>query len=187
MNVSLTVQEREFCRVAGDLRTEANKNKYNIGDYDPSRFNLTSRQSNRLGVFAEAVAFKYLGGNVLEHTLEEWAHYVPNDHPNYTELVKNQADLFGSVEVRRANAPHSPIPLRTKDRDHAQTIIQVYVPYKQPLRTKAVPHPAIMVPLHGTILGFAYVTDEGTTPEWASNKGTIVVPRRPMSEFKGLV
>lgn len=187
MNVSLTVEERAFCKAAGDARTDANKFRRDISDYDQSRFNLTGRQANRLGVFAEAVAFKYLGGNVLEHTLEEWAHYVPNDHPDYQDLVKNQADLFGSVEVRRANAPHSPIPLRAKDREHAKAIMQVYVPYKQPVKTKEDPYPLIMVPLHGTILGFAYVTDKGTTPAWASSKDTIVVPRRPMSEFKGLV
>jgi|SRR6478735_11795223 len=185
-DVALTFEERDFVKEAADLRTEANKSRYDIADYDTRRFNLTRKQASRLGVFAEAVAFKWAGGNVLDHTLEEWAHFVPNNHPNYDALVKGQADLFGTIEVRRANRPHSPIPVRAKDRKSGVVVVQVYIPYRQPLATAANPHPAISVPLHGVILGWAYATDEGTRPDWAKQAGTVVVERRPLNtlDFK---
>lgn len=177
--VQLTVAERNEVKNIGDARTDANAARFDIPDYDQRRFNLTSRQANRLGVFAEAAAFKYLGGDILNHSLEDWASFIPNDHPDRTRLL-GKADLFGVVEVRRANTPHSPIPIRAKDKEAGLYVVQAYVPYAQPVRTKENPWPLINVYSHADLLGWAYTNDEGVTPDWARQKGTIVVPRRPM-------
>lgn len=183
ITVELTIEERNFVGQVGLLRSEANKHKNNIADYDTKRFNLTGLQANRLGVFAEAVAFKALGGNVLDHSLEEWAHFVPNDHPNYYSLIKEQADLFGEVEVRRANRLGNPIPIRSKDRLNANYVIQVHVPYTQDKRNDSNPEPLIYVGLQAQVTGWAKTTDTGTVPSWAYNNSTQVVTPRDMSTF----
>jgi len=170
----------EFVAQAGLDRENANKHKHDIADYDHSRFNLTGLQANRLGVAAEAAAFKWLGGNVLEHDLNDWAHYVPNTHPNYEQLVKKNADLFNNVEVRRANAPGSPIPIRSKDRKPGRFVLQVYVPYVQLERFG----PIVPDREHIKITGWAKASDRGSRPAWADPFDTSeVVARRNLWDF----
>ena len=179
MNVALNLKERAAVKDIADARTEANAHRNDIPDYDKTRFNLSSKQANRLGVFAEALAFKWAGGNVLNHSLEDWASFVPNNHPDRTRLLAN-ADLFNTIEVRRANSLHSPIPVRQKDRDLGAIVVQVYVPYKQPMKTALEPFPGITVGLHGRILGWCNADDEGTKPAWAKQAGSLVVERRSL-------
>lgn len=185
MNTALTIEEREFVKQAGLDRHEANKRKHDIADYDQRRFNLTNLQANRLGVFAEAATFKALGGNVLEHSLEEWAHFVPDEHPHYNWLVKQKADLFANVEIRRDNNNGSPIPIREKDRKDGRLIVMTFVPYRQALATKDDPYPLITIGLNATIKGWAYQSDweNGAVPSWSRDGKTRVVEPRSMNTF----
>lgn len=177
--VVLTVAERDFVKQAGTARHEANKYRSDIADYDSRRFNLKPITANRLGVFAEAVAFKFLGGDILTHSLEEWAHFVPNNHPKYNEYIKGQADinLGQPVEVRRANSPDSPIPVRDKDKRDGAVLLQVHVPYMQASRGDN-----ITVFAHAFVTGWAKPTDKGTVPGW-SKGSSIVVNRRPLDSL----
>lgn len=187
MKVELSPEEIRFARIAGDNRLAENKGKQNIPDYDTRFFNLSDRDANRFGVYAEAGAFKALGGNVLKHDLTEWAHFVPNDHPDYEALIKGQADLniHGlSVEVRRANSPANPVPVRGKDKKAGVRVLQVYVPYSQPLPSAEDPLPKATFHGYVELLGWAYPTDAGVDPRWKKQAGSIVVPRRPMSTFE---
>lgn len=176
MIIQLTEEERTFCKETGDLRVSANKNKRDIAEYDYRRFNLSSQQSNRLAVMVEAAVYKWSGGNILDHDLKEWAHYVPPEL--YTKYLK-RPDLYGIVEVRRANKPNSPIPMREKDRIPNGIIVQGYVPY-----TQEEWHGSIRVGLEVDLLGWASVEDWeiGTTPSWG--KRSKVVPRRPMESLR---
>jgi len=183
MNVELTVEEREFVAAAGEARTEANKGKSDIADYNPKYLGFSKVQANKLGCFAEAAAFKALGGNILDHSLEEWAHFVPNDHPDYHHLIKENADLFGDVEVRRANSRYNPIPVRAKDREHAKYVLQVHVPWVRAHPTSNNPHPLITVGLTAQLTGWAFTTDTGPVPSYARSNSLQVVEPRPMNTF----
>lgn len=178
MVISLTKDEREFCAQAGDLRVEANKNKRDIADYRPVAFNLTNKQSNRLAVMVEAAVFKWSGGNILDHDLREWAHYVPPEL--YREYLK-RPDLWGIIEVRRANKPDSPLPMRKKDLIPGGIVVQGYVPYTQEERFGP-----IKVGLEVDLLGWASESDWslGQKPWWGNGDNSRVVPKRPMESLR---
>lgn len=163
-------EEMAFIRNAGNSRTDANKHKQDIADYDHKRFDLTSRQANVLGVAAEAAWFKHLGGDILDHSLEDWAHYVPNDHPQYRALLSRQ-DLFNTYEVRRAHRMGNPIPVRRKD---SNIILQAHVPHLAAGTT--------MMWDKVILTGWCKVTDEGKTPPWSTTAK--VVKPRPVRELE---
>lgn len=181
MEIQLTTEEREFVKQAGTARYEANKWWGDIADYDKSRFDLTSLQTNRIGVFAEAAVFKAFGGDVLDHTLEEWAHYVPNTHENYKQLVKKNADLWNNVEVRRAHKQGNPLPIRGKDKRENGLVVQAFVPYR--LVQKPDKSFAMTVGLTALVTGWAWATDEGEVPSWSVTGDAVVVTPRPMNTF----
>lgn len=171
--MKLNKEELAFVIDAGMKRTKANKNKQDIADYDHRRFHLTSLQANVLGVAAEAAWFKHLGGDVVDHSLDDWAHYVPNDHPEYVRLLSRQ-DLFNTYEVRRADRIGNPIPVRRKDNN---IVLQAYVSYVSAGNS--------LLLSEVILTGWCNVTDEGSTPAW-SNTAKVVTPR-PVQELKEVV
>lgn len=171
--MKFTTEEMAFIKNAGINRTNANSNKRDIADYKQERFDLTSQQANILGVAAEAAWFKKLGGDVIHHSLDDWAHYVPNNHPDYVRLLSRQ-DLFNTYEVRRAHRMGNPIPVRRKD---SNIVLQAHVPH--------IAGKGVLMWDRVILTGWCAVSDKGTTPSW-SNTAKVVQPR-PIEELKRMV
>lgn len=175
----VTFTQEEMNRVAawGTARTEENKNRRDIADYDKNRFNLTSEQANRLGVLVEYAVYKYLGfdPNIIDP--EVWAAYVPSSQ--YKQHL-GRPDVAGKYEARRANRRGNPIPIRSKDVRCEAIIIQGFVDYTQ-TRTGG-----IIVPKAVELTGWAdAVTDyeTGLIPSWSRNADARTVEPRSMETF----
>lgn len=126
---TITFTPEEMLQIAawGTARTEENKGRGDIADYDSNRFNLNPEQNNRLGVMTEAAVYKWCGYSLDDIDLNVWAPFVPTSQYH---LLK-QPDIAGVIEVRRANRINSPIPIRRKDVEGRAVLVQGFVNYAQ--------------------------------------------------------
>ena len=182
--IELTIEEMEFISKVGLLRTEENKNKKDIADYDPRRFTLSSLQANRLGVMAEAGVVKYFGYDICHTPLDVWPSFYMNEHKD----LYDGADInvpAGNFEVRRVNKRGNPVAIRRKDVEENAVVIQAYIEYAE------LPDGKLRIPKKQVeILGWvdaAAAWDTALTPAWSSsNKSRITTPN-PMEELGVLV
>lgn len=180
--VELSKEEMAFAAKVGTLRTQENKNRRDIADYDTNRFNLTSEQANRLGVVVELATAKYLG--LPEEVLrgerpEVWAAFVEEkDYKTYL----GAPDIAGVIECRRANRTSSPIPLRRKDVEAGAIVVQGYVDYIQSPETGR-----IIVTPEVQFLGWSDAAADwasATVPGWArGNNSRVALEKKPMASL----
>lgn len=174
--VSITQEEFAFVAELGRLRTEENKARWNIPDYDTKRFNLTSLQANRLGVLTEFGIGKWLGLDMMDVDVDVWAGFVKSE--DYAKYL-GQPDIAGLVEVRRANKEASPLPLRRKDVKAGAFVVQGFVKYRQQEWGGA-----ISVNKEVSILGWSDAKedwDTGDVPSWSLGDSRVVSRRSPES------
>lgn len=172
--VTMTQKEMEFISKVGWLRTEENKSKRDIADYDKRRMTLSDLQGNRLGVMGEAAVVKFFGYDVLNTPLSVWPSFYLSEHKNlYDGADVNVA--AGNFEVRRVNKKNNPIAIRKKDVEQNAIVIQTFVEFTQRADGSInIPRPEVH------ILGWADAAaawDTAEVPAWSvSNKSRVVTP-----------
>lgn len=129
--IEFTAEEMKFFNETGTKRTNENKHKPNIADYNNNYMKgLSGLQADKLGVLAEAAVVKYLGYNPLEVSRDIWPSFYTNEEAEtfkHSPDVKHEDKVY---EVRRVNKRSSPLCLRTKDVDNNAIVIKVYVPHR---------------------------------------------------------
>lgn len=180
------MMERAQCEGWGTARYEENLKRSDIADYDKRRFNLTSKDANYLAVLAEYFVYRQVaevkGWSLTDPDPENWAAFVREQ--DYDKYLKTP-DIGGVLEVRRANAPNSPLPLRIKDVETNALVVQVYVPYTQ------WEHGGPIVAHHNRmeILGWVDAKERWDkpstfTPAWSkTGKSKTTMIKRPWDEF----
>lgn len=179
--VELSREEIILAGKYGTARTNENKNRSDIADYDTNRFNLTSLQANVVGVAAEMGVIKWLGlpDEVLQNDMPGiWAGYVPSE--DYARYL-GQPDILGVIEVRRAHRKQNSIPIRTKDVRCNAIIVHAYVDIEYKPNGKIGVNPEVQ------LLGWADAVADwqtGTVAGYSNGNTREALEKKPMASLE---
>lgn len=128
--VEFTAEEMKFFAETGAKRTNENKHKPNIADYNEKYMKgLSGLQSDKLGVAAEAAVVKLLGYDPLSVGREVWPSFYTDSE---AASFKHSPDVFHDnkvYEVRRVNKRSNPLCIRSKDVENNAIVIKVFIPH----------------------------------------------------------
>lgn len=166
MIIKLTNEEMDFITKVGTLRTEENKNKHDIADYNKNAMKMTSKQANCLGVMGEAGLVKALGYDLTSTPLHIWpSFYMSQHHGLYAGAdVKHDGKNF---EVRRVNKRENPLAIRPKDIEEGTSNVKVFIDYTFDEKQSKVIINSRSVEIVGWI-DAAEGWEKGTSPWWAT-------------------
>ena len=181
--INFTQEEMEFFAATGTKRTEENKNKPNIADYNNNYMKgLTGLQADKLGVAAEAGVVKMLGYDPLTVSKDIWPSFYTNEE---AAQYKNSPDVMHDnkvFEVRRVNKKTSPLCIRTKDVENKAVVIKVYIPYKHNEDGTIKVKPEAHIEVWADAENDWY---EAVRPGWAKTNNSRVTAGRPIEELLG--
>lgn len=164
----------------GEARTDMNKGKRDIADYDHRRFNLTSLQANKLGVMVEAALVKYFGYDILTVSMDNWvSFYTAAEATNF----KAAPDVFHEgqwYDTRRVQKRTNPVAMRKKDVDNNVIVVQGFVDYKF-TETGSI-RPGRKVELIGWA-NPAVDWEDGWKPGWAKTNNSKVIDPKPIEDL----
>jgi len=176
-NIALTQEEMRFVTKVGFARAHEMSTTADIADYDTKRFDLTSRQAHCLGVMVEAATCKLFGLDPMTTTQDQWTAFLFKEQMKRT---KDQADILGVVECRRAAKRENPIAIRQKDKALGALVVQGFVEYSLNAEGK------ITVGNTVEFLGWSNVAEdwsEAVVPGWSNGKSRVVYEKRSMDTF----
>lgn len=181
MIIEFSQDELKHISNIGKARTDENKHKHDIADYDKRRMHLTNEQANKLGVMGEAALVKYFGYNILDCPMETWvSFYTSAEAKNY----KNAPDVFHEgqwFDTRRVEKRTNPVVIRKKDVEGNVIVVQVFIPYVKNQETGRI-KPAN----YAEIIGWSNAAEDwedAWRPSWAKTPDSRVIDPRPIEKL----
>lgn len=178
--IEFSPEEMKHISAIGEARTDMNKYKQDIADYDQRRFNLTSLQANKLGVMVEAALVKFFGYDILTVGMDNWVSFYTAED---AWMYKSSPDVFHEgqwYDTRRVQKRTNPVAMRSKDKEQNVIVVQGFVPYK--FVSEGVIRPGRKVEL----LGWANPSEDwedGWKPSWAITNNSKVIDPRPIEDL----